>query len=79
MLLQDCIGDGLDINGTFISFGEFKHINLKSNFMEYTSVRTPVMIRLHTLSEFTKHNTKWTIIPNYILLYINTFKSCKPM
>lgn len=77
------VSDLLNIDGTFRKFDELKHINPKTNFIEYASLRTAVTTRLHTqdihLPNLQNTLQYGPIVPNHILLFINTCKGCKPM
>lgn len=77
------VSDLLNIDGTFRNFDELKHINPKTNFIEYASLRTAVTTRLHTqdihLPNLQNTLQYGPIVPNHILLFNNTCKGCKPM
>lgn len=64
MLIFIYVSDLLHTDGTFVSFGAFKHINPRTNFQEYAVLKTAVTNRLHTQD---KHlpNLQKTIKTNY--------------
>ena len=77
------IDDLFNLDGTFISFYALKDIITDTHFLEYASLRTAIMDRLHTVNistpELQKFKEYGPIIPNNILLLYKNCKGCKPM